>query len=95
MYFWGGKELNLLNFEIFVTCTVNDIVSVMLVIKKAQKNMWESCKKQLNISMCSYVRTSVVTYKSAYSDQCVLFFVHCCPSNISQVFSVNISTAFQ
>ena len=51
--------------------------------------------KQLNISMCLYARTSVVAYKSAYSDQCVLFFVHCRPSNISQVFSVSFSTAFQ
>ena len=56
-------------------------------------------KKQLNISMCLYVRTGVVAYKSAYSGQCVCYFyeisVHCCPSNTSQVFSVNISTAFQ
>ena len=32
-------------------------------------------KKQLNISMCLYVRTDVVAYKSAYSDQYVYYFV--------------------
>ena len=56
-------------------------------------------KKELNISMCLYVRISIVAYKSAYSDQCACYFyeifVHFCPSNTSQVFSVNISTEFQ
>ena len=28
-------------------------------------------KKQINISVCLYLRTSVVTYKSQYSAQCV------------------------
>ena len=55
-------------------------------------------KTQSNISVCLYARTSVISDKYPYSVQCVLFyeiFVHCCLSNISQVFSVNISTAFQ
>ena len=34
-------------------------------------------QKQLNISMCLYVRSSVVAYKSAYSGQCVCYFMRC------------------
>ena len=42
--------------------------------------------------MCLYVRPSALTFKSPYSNQCLCYFyvisVHCCPSNISHVFSV-------
>ena len=50
------------------------------------------------ISMCLYVRTSVVTYKSAYSDQCVCYFYEILCIVVLQTylkfFSVNISTTF-
>ena len=37
LYYWGGKQLNYLNFEIIINCTINHIVSVMLIIKKGSK----------------------------------------------------------
>ena len=60
----------------------------MLIFRNAQKNMCElyinqnAQQKQRNISMYLPVRTNVVTYKSPYSVQCVLFHeisLHCWP----------------